>query len=76
MLQFLDSQDSSTTYEGTVTGTTTSGAVFITLDKFLVDGMVRPDDMPGQQETRIAMAPGPHVRPVVRRPKWGFNRSR
>ena len=50
VLQFLDSQDASTTYEGTVTGTTTSGAVFITLDKFLVDGMVRPDDMPGQQE--------------------------
>ena len=49
VLQFLKSQDPSTTYVGTVTGTTTGGGVFITLDRFLVDGMIRPDDMPGQQ---------------------------
>ncbi|MEE2681056.1 MAG: VacB/RNase II family 3'-5' exoribonuclease [Planctomycetota bacterium] len=48
VLQFLKSQDPTSTYEGTVTGTTANGGVFITLDRFLVDGMIRPDDMPGR----------------------------
>ncbi|MEC7352014.1 MAG: hypothetical protein VYD99_02730, partial [Planctomycetota bacterium] len=45
---FLKAGDPGETYTGTITGTTSGGGVFVTLDKYLVDGMVRPDDMPGQ----------------------------
>ncbi|MED5506522.1 MAG: VacB/RNase II family 3'-5' exoribonuclease [Planctomycetota bacterium] len=48
VLQFLKAGDPGETYTGTITGTTSGGGVFVTLDKYLVDGMVRPDDMPGQ----------------------------
>jgi len=47
VLQFLKEQDPGETYEGTVTGTTAGGALFVTIDKYLVDGMVRPQDLPG-----------------------------
>ena len=47
VLQFLKERDPGETYPGTVTGTTAGGALFVTIDKFLVDGMVRPQDLPG-----------------------------
>ena len=50
VLQFLKERDPGETYPGTVTGTTGGGALFITIDKFLVDGMVKPQDLPGSGE--------------------------
>lgn len=47
VLQFLKERDPGETYHGTVTGTTAGGALFVTIDKFLVDGMVKPQDLPG-----------------------------
>ena len=47
ILQFLEDQDPGETFPGTVTGTTSKGGIFATLDKYLVDGMVKPQSMPG-----------------------------
>jgi len=50
VLRFLDEQEPGTTFPGIVTGTTTNGALYVMLDRFLADGMVEPGGMPGLRE--------------------------
>jgi ribonuclease R len=50
ILQFLGSRDPGETYSGIITGVTTNGALFVMLDRYLADGMITPENMPGQQE--------------------------
>lgn len=47
VMQFLATQDPGETWKGTVTGTTSGGAVFVMLEDFLVDGLVPAAEMPG-----------------------------
>ncbi len=50
ILQFLGERDPGETYSGIITGVTSNGALFVMLDRYLADGMVTPENMPGQQE--------------------------
>ena len=50
ILQFLQQRDPGETYSGIITGVTSNGALFVMLDRYLADGMVTPENMPGQQE--------------------------
>jgi ribonuclease R len=50
VMQFLKERDPGETYPGIVTGVTSGGGVFVTLDRYLVDGMVTPEHMPGREE--------------------------
>ena len=50
VMQFLDEQEPGETFTGIVTGVTSGGALFVTLDRYLVDGMVTPEHMPGKDD--------------------------
>ena len=50
VMQFLGEQEPGATYTGIVTGVTSGGALFVTLDRYLVDGMVTPEHMPGKDD--------------------------
>ena len=50
VLQFLSERDPGETYPGIVTGVTANGALFVMLERYLVDGMVAPEDLPDRHE--------------------------
>jgi ribonuclease R len=47
VLSFLEEKHLGEDLPGTITGVMASGAVFVSLDRYLVEGMVRPENLPG-----------------------------